>query len=69
METFRVEGGQLTASVVGTIMQNTGFTDVANSFPLLASCLSLKKVSEVKDYYNSSRYNETTLQVFSNIVA
>uniref|UniRef100_A0A7N2M7X2 Cucumisin n=1 Tax=Quercus lobata TaxID=97700 RepID=A0A7N2M7X2_QUELO len=65
METFGVDrggGGQLAAGAVGTIMQNTRFTNVANSFPLPASCLSLKKVSEVKDYYNSSRIPTATIQ-------
>ena len=62
-------GGQLTAGATGTIMQDAGFTDVAFSFPLPASCLSLKNGSKVKAYYNSSRYNEIALQVFSNIVA
>ena len=67
MQTPSNEWGQLAASAVGTIMQ--GCTDVAFTFPLPTSCLSLKNGSEVKDYYNSSRYNEISLQVFSNIVA
>lgn len=47
---------QLAAGAVGNIMQDTTFPDVAFSFLLPASCLGLKKVSELKDYYNSSRY-------------
>ena len=63
------QGAQLAAGAVGTIMQVVSNIDVAFSFPLPTSCLSLKNGSEVKDYYNSSRYNEISLQVFSNIVA
>ncbi|KAK7842874.1 subtilisin-like protease sbt4.8, partial [Quercus suber] len=53
---------QLAAGAVGTIMQDTTFPDVAFSFLLPASCLGLKKVSELKDYYNSSRTPTATIQ-------
>lgn len=47
---------QLATGAVGTIMQDTAFPDVAFSYLLPASSFGLKKVSELKDYYNSSRY-------------
>ncbi|XP_050241859.1 cucumisin-like [Quercus robur] len=53
---------QLAASAAGTIMQDTTFPDVASSFLLPASCLGLKKVTELKDYYNSSRTPTATIQ-------
>ncbi|XP_075670268.1 cucumisin-like [Castanea sativa] len=46
--------GTLGAGAVGTIMQGVDFGDVAFSFPLPASCLSLKEGSKVKNYYESS---------------
>lgn len=48
---------QLAAGAVGTIVQDTTFPDVAFSYLLPASSLGLKKASELKDYYNSSRYS------------
>uniref|UniRef100_A0A7N2M7E5 Peptidase S8/S53 domain-containing protein n=1 Tax=Quercus lobata TaxID=97700 RepID=A0A7N2M7E5_QUELO len=43
-------------------MQAVSYTDVAFSFPLPASCLSLKNESEVKAYYNSSSIPTATIQ-------
>ncbi|KAL4605088.1 hypothetical protein ACB092_09G003400 [Castanea dentata] len=53
---------QLATGAVGTIMQDTAFPDVAFSYLLPASSLGLKKVSELKDYYNSSRTPTATIQ-------
>jgi hypothetical protein len=46
----------LATGAVGTIMADTESSDVAFSFPLPNSCLSLNDDRKVKDYYNSSRY-------------
>ncbi|KAM4093893.1 hypothetical protein ACJW30_06G152800 [Castanea mollissima] len=54
--------GTLGAGAVGTIMQGVDFGDVAFSFPLPASCLSLKEGSKVKNYYESSRIPKATIQ-------
>ena len=48
--------GTLDAGAVDTIMQGVDFGDVAFSFHLPTSCLSLKDGSKVKNYYDSSTY-------------
>ncbi|GMY39677.1 Subtilisin-like protease SBT4.3 [Fagus crenata] len=44
----------LATGAVGTIMADTESSDVAFSFTLPNSCLSLNDDRKVKDYYNSS---------------
>uniref|UniRef100_A0A2N9J9R9 Peptidase S8/S53 domain-containing protein n=1 Tax=Fagus sylvatica TaxID=28930 RepID=A0A2N9J9R9_FAGSY len=55
----------LATGAVGTIMADTESSDVAFSFPLPNSCLSLNDDRKVKDYYNSSRYFPKSLPLFT----
>ncbi|GMY39334.1 cucumisin [Fagus crenata] len=52
----------LATGAVGTIMADTESSDVAFSFTLPNSCLSLNDDRKVKDYYNSSRMPSATIQ-------
>ncbi|KAA8534155.1 hypothetical protein F0562_031652 [Nyssa sinensis] len=57
----------LSAGAVGNVMQDTGFKDVAFSFPLPASYLGVNDGSSISKYMNSTR-NATTTTLKSNVV-
>lgn len=56
--------GALQSGAVGTIMQDGGFKDVAFSFPLSASYLTLEDGAEVSTFINTTRY-VSNLESFS----
>lgn len=48
--------GPLSAGAVGMVMQDEGFKDVADTFPLPATHLDLTDGSRVSMYINTTRY-------------